>query len=96
MSEIRLGDDIDDFCVKCKRVTNHAVVSVVDSAAAKVRCLRELARIELRSAKSLARLHELALFLCAVPDSVGVRAASRALLARFAQRVHVDGARDGI
>ena len=38
MSEIRLGDDIDDFCVKCKRVTNHAVVSVVDAAAAKVRC----------------------------------------------------------
>ncbi len=36
--DVRLGDDIDDFCVRCKRVMNHAVVSVVDGAAAKVRC----------------------------------------------------------
>jgi hypothetical protein len=34
----RLGDDIDDFCVKCKRVMNHAVVSLVGEAPAKVRC----------------------------------------------------------
>jgi len=34
----RLGDDIDDYCVKCKRVTNHAVVSLVGDEAAKVRC----------------------------------------------------------
>lgn len=38
MTEIRLGDDVDDFCVKCRRVTNHAVVSVVNNEAAKVRC----------------------------------------------------------
>jgi hypothetical protein len=38
MAELRLGDDIDDFCVKCRRVTNHAIVSMVDGAAAKVRC----------------------------------------------------------
>jgi hypothetical protein len=36
--EIRLGDDIDDFCVRCKRVMNHNVVSVVDAKPAKVRC----------------------------------------------------------
>lgn len=36
--DIRLGDDIDDFCVRCKRVMNHNVVSVVNGAAAKVRC----------------------------------------------------------
>src|ERR1041385_2605357 len=36
--EIRLGDDIDDFCVRCKRVMNHAVVSVLNGGAAKVRC----------------------------------------------------------
>ena len=36
--DIRLGDDIDDFCVRCKRVMNHAVVSVINGAAAKVRC----------------------------------------------------------
>jgi hypothetical protein len=36
--DVRLGDDIDDYCVRCKRVMNHAVVSVVNSVAAKVRC----------------------------------------------------------
>lgn len=35
---LRLGDDIDDFCVKCKRVTNHSVLAIVDDAPAKVRC----------------------------------------------------------
>jgi hypothetical protein len=38
MSELRLGDIIDDFCVKCKRLTNHAIVSLVDDKPAKVRC----------------------------------------------------------
>ena len=38
MRDVRLGDDIDDFCVRCKRVMNHAVVSVIDNAPAKVRC----------------------------------------------------------
>jgi hypothetical protein len=37
-SHLRLGDDIDDYCVKCKRVTNHVVVSMVGDKAAKVRC----------------------------------------------------------
>jgi hypothetical protein len=38
MHELRLGDIIDDHCIKCRRVTNHAVVSIVNGAAAKVRC----------------------------------------------------------
>jgi hypothetical protein len=38
MRDIRLGDDIDDFCVRCKRIMNHAVVSVISAAPAKVRC----------------------------------------------------------
>ncbi len=38
MGEQRLGDVIDDYCVKCRRVTNHSIVSLVDSQAAKVRC----------------------------------------------------------
>lgn len=38
MRDIRLGDDIDDFCVRCKRVMNHNVVSVLNNAPAKVRC----------------------------------------------------------
>ena len=38
MPEYRLGDDIDDFCVRCKRIMNHSVVSVVNREPAKVRC----------------------------------------------------------
>ena len=37
-SELRLGDIIDDYCVKCRRLTNHAIVSLVDGNPAKVRC----------------------------------------------------------
>jgi hypothetical protein len=36
--ETRLGDIIDDFCIKCKRLTNHQVVSILESQPAKVRC----------------------------------------------------------
>ena len=38
MPEYRLGDVIDDFCVRCKRIMNHSVVSVVNREPAKVRC----------------------------------------------------------
>ncbi len=38
MRDLRLGDIIDDFCVKCRRLTNHAIVSLMNGAAAKVRC----------------------------------------------------------
>jgi hypothetical protein len=38
MREARLGDVIDDFCVKCKRIMNHSVVSLVNNQPAKVRC----------------------------------------------------------
>jgi hypothetical protein len=38
MWELRLGDELDDFCVKCRRLTNHLIVSLVDAKAAKVRC----------------------------------------------------------
>jgi hypothetical protein len=38
MREVRLGDDIDDYCVRCKRIMNHAVVSVLNGEPAKVRC----------------------------------------------------------
>lgn len=37
-NEMRLGDVIDDFCVKCRRLTNHSIVSIVENKAAKVRC----------------------------------------------------------
>jgi hypothetical protein len=38
MREVRLGDVIDDFCVKCKRIMNHSVVSILGQDPAKVRC----------------------------------------------------------
>ena len=38
MSNLRLGDIIDDYCIKCRRLTNHAIVSIVNEEAAKVRC----------------------------------------------------------
>jgi hypothetical protein len=38
MREPRLGDDIDDYCVRCKRIMNHSVVSIINSEPAKVRC----------------------------------------------------------
>jgi len=34
----RLGDDVDDFCPKCKRLTNHNIVSLMEDRPAKVRC----------------------------------------------------------
>ncbi len=37
-SEIRLGDVVDDYCIKCRRLTNHSIVSLMDGKAAKVRC----------------------------------------------------------
>lgn len=38
MRDHRLGDIIDDFCVKCKRIMNHAIVSMLNGEPAKVRC----------------------------------------------------------
>ena len=38
MSEFRLGDVIDDHCIKCRRITNHSIVSIVALTPAKVRC----------------------------------------------------------
>lgn len=38
MPDLRLGDVIDDYCVKCRRLTNHSIVSLMSGAAAKVRC----------------------------------------------------------
>lgn len=35
---LRLGDELDDYCVKCRRLTNHVIVSLIEGAAAKVRC----------------------------------------------------------
>jgi hypothetical protein len=38
MHDFRLGDVIDDHCIKCRRLTNHSIVSLVNAQPAKVRC----------------------------------------------------------
>ncbi len=38
MPELRLGDMVDDYCSRCRLVTNHSIVSLVDGAPAKVHC----------------------------------------------------------
>lgn len=38
MFELRLGDEVDDYCIKCKRVTNHFILAMVGLSVAKVRC----------------------------------------------------------
>jgi hypothetical protein len=38
MSNFRLGDVIDDYCIKCRRVTNHSIVSMLSGEPAKMRC----------------------------------------------------------
>ena len=38
MSNYRLGDDLDDYCIKCKRLTNQSILAIVDGEPVKVRC----------------------------------------------------------
>lgn len=35
---MRLGDDVDDYCSRCKLSTTHSVVSLVGDDVKKVRC----------------------------------------------------------
>lgn len=35
---MRLGDDIDDYCSRCKRSTDHSVVSMIGEEVLKTRC----------------------------------------------------------
>ena len=35
---MRLGDDIDDHCSRCKRTTDHSVVSMAGEEVQRVRC----------------------------------------------------------
>ena len=38
METIRLGDLIDDYCTRCRLLTNHSVVAMVGEEVKKVRC----------------------------------------------------------
>jgi hypothetical protein len=64
---LRLGDIIDDWCIKCRRLTNHAIVSLVEGEAAKVRCRscysdhNYLREVQPPSKKELKRLADAAL-----------------------------------
>jgi hypothetical protein len=55
MSELRLGDIIDDYCSKCRLITNHSVVSIVDGVAAKVQCRTCYNEHKYRHAKAATR-----------------------------------------
>ncbi len=55
MSELRLGDIIDDYCSKCRLITNHSVVSIVDEIASKVQCRTCYNEHKYRHAKAAAR-----------------------------------------
>jgi hypothetical protein len=35
---MRLGDDIDDYCSRCKRTTDHSILALVEDDIKKVRC----------------------------------------------------------
>lgn len=38
MFGLRLGDEVDDYCIKCKRTTNHFILAMIGQSVAKVRC----------------------------------------------------------
>ncbi|HNY39496.1 MAG TPA: hypothetical protein PKJ41_03845 [Bryobacteraceae bacterium] len=35
---MRLGDEVDDYCIKCKRLTNHFILAMMGQRVARVRC----------------------------------------------------------
>jgi hypothetical protein len=38
METVRLGDVLDDYCTRCRLLTNHSAVAIVENAVKKVRC----------------------------------------------------------
>ena len=38
MPEFRLGDILDDYCGRCRLITNHSIVSLVKGEPAKMQC----------------------------------------------------------
>ena len=38
MANARLGDIVDDYCTKCRLITNHSVASLINETPAKVEC----------------------------------------------------------
>lgn len=89
--EYRLGDVIDDHCIKCRRLTNHSVVSIVNNEVAKVRCrscyhehmyLHEQAppsRKDLKKAEALAALQAEGAAAANEPEAAAVPAPAPAI-----------------
>jgi len=38
MEDVRLGDVLDDYCRRCRLLTNHSIISIIDGQPAKVHC----------------------------------------------------------
>ena len=38
MDTVRLGDVLDDYCTRCRLLTNHSAVAIVEDAVKRVRC----------------------------------------------------------
>jgi len=38
METMRLGDVLDDYCTRCRLLTNHSIVAIVGDEVKKVRC----------------------------------------------------------
>lgn len=36
--ELRLGDNVDDYCIRCKLPLDHTIVAIVNDEVKKVRC----------------------------------------------------------
>ena len=55
MQDFRLGDVIDDYCSRCRLLTNHSIVSLVNGEPVKVHCRTCFFEHNYRQAKTSAR-----------------------------------------
>ncbi|MBI3665699.1 MAG: hypothetical protein HY236_05640 [Acidobacteria bacterium] len=55
MGDLRLGDVIDDWCSRCRLLTNHSIVSLVNGEPVKVHCRTCFFEHNYRQAKAAAR-----------------------------------------
>jgi hypothetical protein len=78
MAQLRLGDVIDDHCIKCRRITNHAIVSLVNGEAAKVRCRTCYHDHDYRHEQAPPSKKELKKMAAAAPDGKTVSATDKA------------------
>jgi hypothetical protein len=51
VSAVRLGDDVEDYCTRCRGISTHAVSAVLDGEIAKVLCRACLSEHKFRHGK---------------------------------------------